>query len=91
MKRIYLLLIIIISTFTSVAQSLRCKTYEFAVGSKNEYGRVVWNDWKATNIPISINLKEDRIRIYSKATQDYQILELNDGNMKVMAKAFISK
>lgn len=67
-----------IIAFTSVAQSFRCKAYEFAVGYKNEYGKVIWNDWKVSDVPISINLKENRIRIYSSTIQDYQVLELSD-------------
>lgn len=75
-KFVIMLALLSMTTFCAVAQSaMRFMSYGFASGVVNNYGRVVWDDWEDSHIPISINVEEGRIRIFSKDEQDYQVVK----------------
>lgn len=78
----------LIVVFTSIAQSFRCKAYEFTHGYKNKYGKIIWNDWETSNVPISVNWQDRRIRIYSQTIQDYHILEISDKHNEINKEGF---
>lgn len=76
MKKYCLLFcLLFMSLFHCMSQTTRCVAYECAMGAISEYsGRVTWGDWHKCNIPISINMEESRIRIFSNKEQDYQVV-----------------
>ena len=91
MKKIIVLLALMIAPLYTMAQSIRCTAYECAVGYIDEYGVVNWGDWEECSVPISINMNEQRIRIFSKEKQDYQIVENEGERMDENGKSFVMK
>jgi hypothetical protein len=61
----------------SFSQVTKCKAYSFAHKEKNEYsGRwSEWSSWEDTEILIAIDSENDRIKIFSKVDQIYDIIE----------------
>lgn len=90
-KIISLIVLLLVVSVSTMAQSIRCTAYECAVGYIDGYGVVNWGDWEGCSVPISINMDEQRIRIFSKEKQDYQIVE-NEGERKDKnGKSFVMK
>lgn len=57
-----------------MAQTYKLQTYSFSSRSKNSYG--VWSDWskwEASDMLVVINQDKDRITIYSRKVQEYDI------------------
>jgi hypothetical protein len=73
----YLLFIILFAVSTSaIGQVYKLRTTEFASKYQiNNYRWSEWTEWKDASILIVINLKKERITIYSKETQIYDIIE----------------
>lgn len=89
MKRFLLTLILAVTvclgfaeTYKYRATSVSLKTYEYGRWSK-------WSDWEDVNILVVINGDKDVITIYSKSTQEYDIVEYlgeeddNDGGTQI--------
>lgn len=58
------------------AQTYKLQTYNFAFRSKNSYG--VWSDWskwESSDMLVVINQDKDRITIYSRKVQEYDIYD----------------
>lgn len=75
-KFVIMLALLSMTKFCAVAQSsMRLVSYAFAVGAIDNNDHVRWGDWEASNVPISMNAEEGRIRIFSSEEQDYQVLK----------------
>lgn len=69
----------IFSLFCSVsfAQALKLKAYKFTYKTKYDDGQ--WSDWAEwEDVNILITVENDRIKIYSKNTQTYDIIKTYD-------------
>lgn len=55
-------------TYKYKATDLAIKTYEYGRWSD-------WSDWERVDILVVINMDKDVITIYSKSTQEYDIIE----------------
>lgn len=79
MKKLLILLVLSIGlTSSNVAfcQVLKLKTKSFSYKQKvNDYRWSDWSKWKPTSVLVIINFDKERITIYSKETQVYDIAE----------------
>ncbi len=76
MKRILLVFIALLTFCELDAQTYKFQTYSFSIRSKNSYG--VWSDWskwEASDMLVVINQDKDRITIYSRKMQEYDIYD----------------
>lgn len=74
MKKISLLLLILLSSFTLKAQTnLWFRTTEFAYKINNN-----WSEWESSDLKIQVNLEKEVIIIYSPEIQVYNILQQVD-------------
>lgn len=62
--------------FTGYSQVYKNRAKEFAYKSKDNYGRwTKWSDWEECNILIVTNLDNSKFTIYSKETQEFDIIK----------------
>ncbi len=61
----------------SFGQVLKCKTTSIAIKTYNEYSErwSDWSDWEDVNILITLDVDNDRIKIFSKENQIYDIIK----------------
>lgn len=79
-KFIYLTAILLLM-FSSVTfgQVYKLKTTSFTSMFKiNEYKWSEWSDWEETSVLITIDLTKERVTIYSKEIQEYDIIEYEE-------------
>lgn len=82
MKKIYLLLLILLSSFTLKAQTnLWFRTTEFAYKINNN-----WSEWESSDLKIQVNLEKEVIIIYSPEIQVYNILQQVDSPLDAEGK-----
>ncbi len=79
MKKLFLL-ICMLTTITIVqAEVIKLQATSFAYKYQNEYGYWMdWSEWEYTSILIVINIDNNRINIYSKAPQEYDIFDYKE-------------
>ncbi|WP_299685725.1 hypothetical protein [uncultured Dokdonia sp.] len=79
MKKILITFLILFASITTVVSQnsniLKLRTTELAIKylESNSWGD--WSDWKDTNVLVVFDLDKDRIRIFSKETQVYDVIE----------------
>ncbi|WP_395054950.1 hypothetical protein [Flavobacterium sp.] len=75
-KTIFILLFILFN-LNSYSQIIKCKTTGFASRSKNEISEIwtEWSDFKEVEILLIIDPDNDRIKIFSKEDQVYDIIK----------------
>lgn len=74
MKRIVCLLLFVLIGTAVFAQTYRYRAKCYASGSRNYYGEVVWGDWQASSVVITIDTQRDFIKVYSNRDQNYVIV-----------------
>ena len=77
MKRILVLSVFLLVISTAFSQVIKCRAYSFAHKEKNEYSSrwTEWSSWEEVDILIAIDLDNDRIKIFSKVDQIYDIIQ----------------
>ena len=82
-KNLFFILLLFCATFVmSVAQAqvYKLRTTSVAFKSKvNNYKWSNWSSWEDTSVLVVMDVEKDRITVYSKETQIYDIAE-NEGN-----------
>lgn len=75
--KIFIASIFLLITSTAFSQVTKCKAYSFAHKEKNEYsgGWSEWSSWEDVDILIVIDTDNNRIKIFSKVDQIYDIIE----------------
>jgi len=71
-------MILIFSISFSFGQILKLKSTSLSFKVKLDYGWSDWADWEETSVLITVDSQKDRIIIYSKEKQIYDIAE-NEG------------
>jgi hypothetical protein len=69
------ILVLLILPPTSHAQVYKLRSKSLAIRSLENETWSDWSDWEDTNVLMTIDLDEDRITIYSKVTQVYDVAE----------------
>lgn len=78
MKKFIVLFLMLISfSFVLHAETYWYRSTSFASATISN-GRYYWSDWEQSNIPISIDLTNDIITIYSKVKQIYYVVKCGD-------------
>lgn len=72
----YLLLLLLLISVPTFSQTYWFNAYEFAYKLKVGNTWLDWSDWQRVNIDVKIDLNNDRVTIYSKETQIYNILRV---------------
>ena len=73
MKNIILLFTLLLSYSICNSQVLKFRSFSSCIKSKTSYGWTKWSEPTENNILIVFNLDKERITIYSKETQVYDI------------------
>jgi hypothetical protein len=76
MKKILFSALIVLFSMTGFSQVFKCKTYQSAVRSLNTSG--YWSDWSSwyeSDILVTFDFNNNRIVIYSKTVQVFDIIE----------------
>lgn len=72
-------IILLVFSMTSYGQVYKLKSSSLSIKTKiNDYKWSDWSDWEEASILITIDVNKDRITIYSKETQIYDVAE-NEG------------
>lgn len=75
--KLLLALFLGISTVSLSQEATKLKSTSYSSRFKNDYGRwSEWSKWETTEVLIVV--KEDRISIYSKRRQEYDVIKYND-------------
>ncbi len=77
MKKILLTTILLLVFSSAFSQVIKCKAYSIAFKEKNEYtgNWSEWSNWEDVDILIVIDANNDRIKIFSKEDQIYDIIQ----------------
>ena len=78
-KTLLAFLIMLCSSLTANAEVLKLRSTEYSY--KYQYDSGYWSDWSAwesTSVLIVINLSTERVVIYSKVQQEYDIYHYSD-------------
>lgn len=59
-------------------ETFRFRTDEFAVDTRNSYGKVSWGDWERCKVLLTIDFDNDYIKVYSDKKQNYVIIDTSD-------------
>jgi hypothetical protein len=73
MKKIYLIILFILVYGASIAQVLKFRSYSSSIKTKGSYGWTKWSEPKDNNILIVFDLDKERVSIFSKEVQEYDI------------------
>lgn len=91
----FILLIVLLGTSSLMvsAQSWRLKAYQFAVNTRDSRGEWDgWSEWMSCDIIISVNLNENKIRIFSEEEmQDYSMVQPLGEKEDANGIAYVSK
>ncbi|MCH5166927.1 MAG: hypothetical protein J1F35_03455 [Erysipelotrichales bacterium] len=73
-KFLFIFILSLIGICSANAQVLTFRSQAYCQKTINSYGSwSSWSNWESCNVPITINLNNDQVIIYSKRTQYYQI------------------
>ena len=76
-RKLLFVLLFTALTFSAVAQVTKFKSTSYATKFKNEttgkWGK--WSEFEKTEVLITIDLTNERIKIFSKAEQEYDIIK----------------
>lgn len=76
MKKLILLIVGLIISFTAFAQSGYFNAYEFSYKLMKSNGSWTnWSNWESVNINVKIDVTNDKVIIYSDEPQIYHILQ----------------
>jgi hypothetical protein len=91
MKRTILTILLSTIFFSAFSQVIKCKADAIAIKTKNEYTDrwSDWSKWEEVDILITIDPTNDRIKVFSKKDQVYDIIQSygetydNDGDKTI--------
>lgn len=91
MKRLFLLIILTTMLTSAYSQVIKCKADAISIKTKNEYTDMWsdWSKWETVDILITIDPNNDRIKVFSKKDQVYDIIKSygesydNDGDKTI--------
>lgn len=77
MKKIILVVFFITIANISYSQVIKCKADAIAIKTKNEYSEKwsEWSKWEEVDILITIDPDKDRVKVFSKVEQVYDIIK----------------
>mgnify|MGYP003293008089 CR=1 FL=1 len=75
MKKVIFFLSLMLMPLLCTAQTYKFKTDSFAYKTNNNGRWSNWSDWEDSSMLVVINTDRDVITIYSKETQEYDIVE----------------
>lgn len=78
MKRKFIFLLMFLATLAVQAQVQKFTAYELSSKTYNGYSWSDWSKFEPTEILVSVNLDDKKIKIYSQETQIYDIIEFNE-------------
>jgi hypothetical protein len=79
MKKLLLLIVAVFALNFAFAQVYKLKATDFAYMYKSNYGNWSdWSTWDECSVLCTVDINKDRITIYSKETQVYDIIENSD-------------
>ena len=79
MKKLLFTLLFAMISICSFAQVYKYQTTELAIKTQNSRGNWGdWSDWEDCSCLVVINLDKDKITIYSKERQEYDVYECDD-------------
>lgn len=82
MKKFLAIIVLTLASFClseAYASATKLKAYSFAFKSADENGKWTdWTDWEECNILVVFNADKERITIYSKETQEYDMVSADD-------------
>ena len=75
-KILLTIIFLVFITVTGYSQVYKNRAKQLAYKSKDNYGRwTKWSDWEDCNILIVTNLDNSKFTIYSKVTQEFDIIK----------------
>ena len=92
MKKLTLTALLFALFSTCFSQVYKLRSYSSEIKTKGKYGWTKWSEPTENNILIVINVDKDRVTIYSKETQVYDIFKVynkftdDDANKLLAAK-----
>ncbi len=79
MKKILITLLVffvsVTTTFSQNSDILKLRTTELAIMYMESYGWGEWSDWEDVNVIVVFDIEKDRIKIFSKETQIYDVIQ----------------
>ena len=79
MKKLFLLICLLLAITAVQAEVLKLQATSYAYKYQNDYGYWTdWTEWEYSSVLIVINTDNDRINIYSKTPQEYDIYDYED-------------
>lgn len=78
MKKIFFTIVMFLCANILNAEVIKMTAYELSYKSYESYGWSDWSSWEDCNILVVINVDMDRITIYSKQTQEFDIIAAED-------------
>lgn len=81
MKKFLALTLLLVSSMAVskvYADVIKLKAYNFAYRAVENGSWTDWSDWSDCNILVVLNTDKERLTIYSKETQEYDIISCDD-------------
>lgn len=75
MKKIVLLVLFAALSSNAISQVLKFRSYSFSVKYQERNYWSKWSEPEETSVLIVFNLEKERVSIFSKETQEYDIIE----------------
>lgn len=79
MKKLILISAMLLAFVSAQAEVIKLQATSFAYKYQNDYGYWTdWTDWEYCSILVVINIDAERINIYSKSPQEYDVINSYD-------------
>lgn len=72
------MILLLLCSFSSFAQTYKLRATGVAIKTQNERTGYWsdWSDWESCNLLVVMNIDRDIVTIYSKVTQEYDVIEV---------------
>lgn len=95
MKRLILSLFLSLIAFSAFSQTFEFKATDFSYKTKTGSQWSKWSKWEQCDVPITVDMDDDLVVIYSSETQVYNIYDVGrsytEGNAQVQEFNFIDQ